>query len=68
MPRILPFGSGSSVGTDLGDLQDALQDEATVRFNADNALQAEIDALIISLTQAEYDAITPNASTLYVIV
>lgn len=43
-------------------------DAAFVPSNPTGVTGADAITNVISLTQAEYDAITPNASTLYVIV
>lgn len=43
-------------------------DAAYVRSNPTGVTGADVITNMMSLTQAEYDAITPNASTLYVIV
>lgn len=55
--------------TQPGDNVSTLTNDATyVPSNPTGVTGADAITNIMSLTQAEYDAITPNASTLYVIV
>jgi hypothetical protein len=78
-----PGGSGGSVSAEdvgLGNVDNTSDADKPVSIATQTALDLKVgsvttgitgaDAItnIVSLSQAEYDAITPNASTLYVIV
>lgn len=62
-------GTLADSATQPGDNVSTLtNDAAYVPSNPTGVTGADVITNMMSLTQAEYDAITPNASTLYVIV
>ena len=62
-------GSTADSALQPGDnISELTNDEAFVQSDPTGVTGADAITNMMSLTQAEYDAITPNASTLYVIV
>ena len=73
--RTAKYNSDSSAVDDPNKTQDlsseeiaALKANDKVSSNTTGVTGADAITNMLSLTQAEYDAITPNASTFYVIV